>query len=135
MLRSRRVWTILIIIVAVVAGGAYVYYNTNVAVAENAEAEQEVQTSPVRQGDLTISANAVGAIIPAAEVSLSFPVAGLVEEVLVQVGQEVQAGDVLARLDDRDAQQKLAAAELALAQAALQMESDARDLTPKENGG
>ncbi|GAH10030.1 unnamed protein product, partial [marine sediment metagenome] len=52
---------------------------------------------------------------------------GVLEDVLVQVGDNVQAGDVLARLDGTDVQQALANAELQLLQSTMQTDATATE--------
>jgi multidrug efflux pump subunit AcrA (membrane-fusion protein) len=84
-----------------------------------------VQSTNVRRGNIVISATGAGTVIPADELQLSFPANGLLSELLVQVGSQVQAGDVLARLDDTSAQQSLANAELQLLQSTLQTDAEA----------
>ena len=44
--------------------------------------------------------------------------AGVVDEVYVQLGQQVQAGQELVRMDDTDARKELATAEASLASSA-----------------
>lgn len=119
MFRSRRFWIGLILVIALVGIGGYYYY-ANTSVATAADEEPAVQTSIVRRGDITISATGAGTVIPAEEITLGFYTGGTLTELLVQVGDRVQAGDVLARLDDTNAQQAVANAQLQLAQAALQ---------------
>ena len=77
-----------------------------------AQEEDELQTAPVRQGDITISATGAGTIVPAEEIVIGFNSGGVLQELLVGVGQEVQTGDVLARLDSTSAQQQVAKQEL-----------------------
>jgi HlyD family secretion protein len=126
MLRKRRTWLIIVGVI-VILGAGYAYYAISSASEAAADEEPELQTTAVRQGDLTISATAAGTVIPATEVQLSFPTGGTLAELLVGVGDEVQAGDVLARLDSSDAQQALANAELQLAQAAMQTNASATE--------
>ena len=57
-----------------------------------------------------------GSLAPNDEVALAFPSGGRVAEVLVAVGDRVAAGDALARLDDTDAVQTVAEAELQVRQ-------------------
>jgi multidrug efflux pump subunit AcrA (membrane-fusion protein) len=116
-----------VVVFLILAGtGGYFYYNNTVlATGDGNEEEPEVQTSVVRRGDITISATGAGSVIPAEEVALSFSTGGVLAELLVQVGDEVQAGDMLAQLDDTNALQAVANAELQLAQAALQTETEA----------
>ncbi|HSG17046.1 MAG TPA: efflux RND transporter periplasmic adaptor subunit, partial [Anaerolineae bacterium] len=79
--------------------------------------------SVARQGNIVISATAAGTIVPATDVVLGFPTNGTLAELLVGVGDDVAAGDVLARLDDADAQQALANAQIQLNQAAMKTDA------------
>jgi HlyD family secretion protein len=81
-------------------------------------------TATVGQGDLTLSVTGSGAIQPARQIDLPFQQAGTITSVDVKVGDQVKAGQVLARIDDTDlklqvqqAQASLKAAEAQLAQA------------------
>ena len=88
-------------------------------------AAQEVQTSAVRTGDITLSATGAGTVIAANDVSIGFAGSGTLAELRVAVGDEVQAGDVLAVLSDAAAREAVTDAELALLQAQLQTDADA----------
>ena len=123
--RKRIIWIIVIVAVLAIAGGAYVYYKNVYLPGQETAEQQEVQTTNVRRGNIVISATGAGTVIPADELQLSFPTNGLLSELLVQVGSQVQAGDVLARLDDTSAQQALANAQLQLLQATLQTDAEA----------
>lgn len=85
--------------------------------------EEALQTTAVRTGDIIISATGAGTVIPTSELALSFAGGGRLTELLVSVGDEVEAGEVLARVDSTAAQEALANAELQLAQAVLQNEA------------
>jgi RND family efflux transporter MFP subunit len=96
----------------------------------NGEAEieataQEVQTSVVRRGDITISATGAGNVIATTDISLGFPSGGTLAKLRVKVGDEVAAGDELAVLDSNDAQQSVTQSELQLAQTELQTDAAA----------
>ncbi|MEW5985956.1 MAG: efflux RND transporter periplasmic adaptor subunit [Chloroflexota bacterium] len=123
MTKRRRFWFLLLLVLLVMGGSGYVYYSNTVAAAAQAETETEVQTAVARRGSITVSATGAGTIIAADEVQLTFATSGVLTELLVQVGDEVAAGDVLARLDSTDTQQALADAELQLAQAAMQTDA------------
>jgi HlyD family secretion protein len=71
----------------------------------------------VGTGTLAQTLSAAGSLLPADEIVLNFTASAPVSEVLVQVGDVVQAGDVLARLDTTDAQARVRDAEIALAEA------------------
>jgi HlyD family secretion protein len=61
-------------------------------------------------------------------------VAGFVEEVLVEVGDRVQAGDVLARLDTHDLELAVARAEISLREAQLDLADKTEAATEAELG-
>ena len=113
MVRNKRIWMILIVVLTA-AGGAYYYYN-NVYKPPEEPVEETVQTSRVRRGDLVISASGSGELISADDVNLGFTSGGVLYELMVDVGDRVEAGDVLARLDVTDAQRAVANAEIKLA--------------------
>ncbi len=115
MLRNKFFWIILIVVV-LAAGGGYYYY-TNVYAEPQESVEETIRTSRVRRGDLVISASGSGELVPADDVSLGFTNGGVLAEVLVDVGDSVNVGEVLARLDDLQARQALVSAQLQLAQA------------------
>jgi HlyD family secretion protein len=115
MSRNKAYWIVLIVIILAASGGYY-YYN-NVYAQPKEAVEETIRTTRVRRGDLVISASGSGQLIPADDVSLGFTVSGVLAEVLVKVGDHVQSGDVLARLDDAEAGRAMANAELKVAQA------------------
>jgi len=126
MFNRKRSWMIIAVLV-IAAGAVAAYYISNSRSGEAAEEEESLQTTIARQGDIIISATAAGTVIPATEIQLSFPTNGVLSELLVQVGDEVQAGDILARLDDSSAQQSLINAQLQLAQAAMKTDATATE--------
>lgn len=104
---------------------------TIVIVQRQQAAEQtgDATTATVERGSLLVAVSASGTIEPQDRVSLTFEQMGLVDEVLVEVGDEVKKGDALAQLDSeqlalqvRQAQASLASAEAQLAQ----LQADAR---------
>jgi multidrug efflux pump subunit AcrA (membrane-fusion protein) len=121
MFRSK-VFLTAVIALLLVTGGGYYYYNNAYAQPEQAD-EETVKTARVRQGDLVITASGSGTLIPADEVSMGFTTAGVLVEMPVEVGDQVRAGDLLARLDDTEAQRSVANAELKVAQAEATLDS------------
>ena len=115
-MKKRITWWILIALL-VVAGGGYVAYDQFLAPEAEVLEEPTIQTTLVTRGDLLITADGTGTLTPAQEVKVGFATGGVLSEAPVKVGDQVQAGDVLARLDDTDARQAMAEAELQVAQA------------------
>ncbi len=65
-------------------------------------------------GDLEATASATGRVVPRREADLALGIAGRVEQVLVEVGDEVQAGDPLVMLEMGALARNVATAEQAL---------------------
>lgn len=125
LLRSFWFWLALLVIGG---AGAYFYYNANGVAAQAPDADAPaVQTATVRRGEIVVSATGAGAVIADASANLAFRSGGLLAELGVQVGDSVQAGDVLARLDDTDARAAVAQAEINLRQAEINLAKLAAD--------
>lgn len=108
----KNKWMIFsLIALAIVFGGALYYYNTKQSVNQ----ENIVETSTIGTGNIILSATGLGTLIPNEEVSFGFKTSGQVSEVLASLGEKVEAGQVLARLDSKTAelQYKQAAGNLA----------------------
>ncbi|MCB0009880.1 MAG: biotin/lipoyl-binding protein, partial [Anaerolineales bacterium] len=118
MLRKKSFWIVAIILLAA-GGGSYYYYTSEYLPAQIIE-EPTIQTARVRTGDIIVSASGAGAVVAATEINLGFRTGGVLADVSVQVGDRVLAGDVLARLDNTDANKAIALADVQVAQAALQ---------------
>ena len=114
----RRFLTIIVILAAVIGGSLYGYE----LFAQGKEPEApDFETVVVQRGSLFSSVSASGTIEPEAQVLLSFKSVGRVAEVLVQEGQAVRSGDLLARLETDELELALAQTEtgLAISQAQL----------------
>jgi RND family efflux transporter MFP subunit len=121
MTRKNWIWAGIAVVVVVASALGYVAYRRAEAAAE---AEGPVlQTATVYRGDIVLSALGSGNLLPEREVELVFSTSGLVTEVLVAPGDEVQAGDVLARLDTADLERALTQAEISLRQAEIALEA------------
>ena len=94
-MKKKRMWLILLLLVVVAGGSGYAYY-ARTARAAQAEEEPAVQTTVARRGDITVSATGAGTVIAAEEIELGFGSNGRLTEVLVQVGDRVGAGQVIA---------------------------------------
>jgi multidrug efflux pump subunit AcrA (membrane-fusion protein) len=111
--RSRK-YLLFLIPVAAVVGVATVAYFVAVPGGSAEADEEELQTATARRGDLSLLASGTGSLIPATEVNLGFDTAGELVELLVEVGDEVEAAQVLARLDPTSAETQLTEAEATL---------------------
>lgn len=112
----RRVMLLLVLIAVIGAAAAYVFvWHPNQA---GEVPEQEARSAVVERGDMLVAVSASGRIEPQKSVNLGFQIPGRVAEVRVEVGDQVETGDLLARLDT--------------AQLALQMEQAQAALTSAE---
>ncbi len=110
MLKNK--WAILsLIALAILLGGAIYAYTTR----QTAKKENTVETSTIGTGDIILSATGVGTLIPRQQVSFGFTNGGQVNEVLVSLGEQVKAGQVLARLESQTLELKYKQAEANLA--------------------
>ena len=81
-----------------------------------------VETAIASEGSLEDKVSLVGSLRPIAEVQVMSKIAGRVEEVLVDVGDSIQSGQLLAQVEDREIQQQMMEAEatLSVARASIQ---------------
>jgi RND family efflux transporter MFP subunit len=132
--RKKAFWIVLIVVL-LVAGGGYAAYAGGLfpwlSPRQEAEPETTLQTAAVTVGNLSITADGSGSLVPDSTVELSFDATGTLLELLVEVGDQVQAGDVLAWIDDTDARNAVAEAELDVLQAEEALK-DARDTAALE---
>jgi multidrug efflux pump subunit AcrA (membrane-fusion protein) len=91
---------IIVSIISILVIGAAGYYGYS-ASAQEEPTPQAPQTAPVTICDVQQTVEAPGELENTSETQLLMPVDGLLSEVLVQAGEHVTAGQVLARLDDR----------------------------------
>ncbi|MBL7201185.1 MAG: HlyD family efflux transporter periplasmic adaptor subunit [Anaerolineae bacterium] len=122
MYRKRVFWIVAIALV-LAAGGGYAAYAYWLAPEEIVEEGSTLQTAAVTVGDLSITADGTGMLVASSEVDLAFGASGTLMELLVEVGDEVQAGDVLAWINDTDARKAVVDAELAVLQAEEALEN------------
>lgn len=90
----------------------------------------EPEWTPILQDDFTPGVSVTGILVPAAWATASSTVDGQVTEILVREGDLVAPGDVLLRLDDRDATAAVRQAEAALQQ--VRAELDMLEAGPRD---
>ncbi len=114
-----------ILLVAMLFFGAMgVWYNRNISSAVQADTQR--QAIPVEAGDIVSSVSATGNLEAEDEIELSFEMTGIVEEVFVKRGDEVKAGDPLAKLNTTSL-------ELAVAKAEISLDDAKTELTQTQN--
>ncbi len=112
----------IVLILAVVVGVSVAGYQFLVPKPYSIVEDPDVEVVQIRRDTILATINATGRIEPEAEVQVNFETTGVVAEVLVERGQRVTAGTVLARLetDELELAVKRARADLARAQAQLE---------------
>lgn len=93
---------IYLVIVGAVLLGAAILLVPNLGNQRNSVAAQDTQTATIERTTLYTSIESTGTIEPEQALHLTFEFAGIVSQVDVEVGDTVQAGDVLATLDTSD---------------------------------
>jgi RND family efflux transporter MFP subunit len=109
--RSWQIITVGIVIVAVVVAGFFVVRGRSTAQSGGRPTGQAgqtgtgtgIQTAMVRRGSLELTASGDGTLT-SDTYDLSFTSGGLITNVYVKVGDTVEAGDLLAQVEDTDAQ-------------------------------
>jgi len=127
-LLQRKLFLAIVVIIILAGAGGWLYY-TRVALPAETPPAPSLQTAKVRRGDIVITATGNGNLLPSAELELGFRTGGILTELPVRVGDRVQAGQVLARLDDSMARLQVAQAELNLTQAQAKLDDLRRTIT------
>jgi len=92
----------------------------------------EMQVVTVQRGNLVIDITAVGNLALSRTDDLAFEIAGTVEEVLVEEGDTVEEGQLLAKLDTSEWEDSLAVLEDEVTAAERQLTAKGRDLIAEE---
>jgi len=112
--KSWMKWGAALVVTALMAAaGIYLAYTWWLAEPVLAIAPK-LETARVRRGSMVVTVRAVGAVAAPSEVTLNFGIGGRLAELMVEEGDVIQAGDVLARLDTTDLELLVARAEATL---------------------
>lgn len=95
-------WLLAGILILAIAGGGTYYYKSSAQAATPTEAP--VQTATAFRGNIVLEATGTGTLAPANEVSFGFGTSGQITELNAKIGDQVQAGQVIGKLDDTEAQ-------------------------------
>lgn len=116
--RSSRRWVVFVILALVaIVIAAFALRSPSSRAATDAPA-----TTKVARGALTATVAGSGSVAAEQSVNLPFATAGTVTEVLVEDGDAVKAGQVLAKLDDRAAQLQVESARSSLESAMVRLQ-------------
>jgi HlyD family secretion protein len=95
--RARLAWLVAALLVVAAIGG-FVVYRQNLAEQSRREALAALRTEVVERGSIRAVVSATGSVLPEVQTNLAFVLPGTVDQVLVDTGDMVQVGQVLARL-------------------------------------
>jgi len=130
-MKRRTLYTILgAVAIAAVIVGIIIWQRQSIT--QSAEAEAETHSAVIKRGSLLVAVSASGVIEPRDRVNLTFEQPGLVGEVLVEVGDTVEKGDMLAQLDTGQLALQVRQAQAALASAESQLEQLKIGARPEE---
>ncbi len=114
--RRPRRWLWFLLLVAVLGAGLWGWSARNAA-----PTAIRYDTTPVEQGDLTVTVIATGTVQPTTRVDISSELSGTIAAVEADFNAEVTEGQVLARLDDTNLRSRVSTAEAQLAAAAARV--------------
>jgi multidrug efflux pump subunit AcrA (membrane-fusion protein) len=130
-MKGRRLWMVNGSLAVVVAVIALLAVNT---IFHKASAHAAVRTATASLGTVDSTVTATGNVSPAQTENLDFSTSGTVTAISVSAGQEVRAGQVLAKIDPTSAQASLTAAndDLTAAEDNLTLAQDGGETPPQE---
>lgn len=115
---QRTPWIAGLIAAGLLSVSAGTYVIVNKVTPQTNEAQVTV---PVEAKTITLRITASGTVVPIQTVNLSPKTAGRIAELMVEQGDKVNAGDIIARMDNADIQAQLAQAKAALARTQAQL--------------
>ena len=120
--RGTRTALIVALLLAAIGGGyaAYTRFFSPASLAEEPP-EPQLETSTVTQGDIVITVDGSGELVPTAELELAFRTSGVLDELLAEVGDTVQEGDRLALLETDSLERAVADAHVEVELAQLEL--------------
>ena len=103
-LAGKPRWLIIVsLILAIAGGGGYYYYSTTRSRQAATVAVTPVQTATAFRGNIVLQASGTGTLVSANQVSFGFGMSGQITELDVKIGEHVEAGQVLGKLDNTTA--------------------------------
>jgi HlyD family secretion protein len=93
-------WLLIGIVILAIAGASALYY-TNSTKAST-PTDTPVQTATATRGNIVLYANGTGTLVPAKTASFGFGTSGQITELGVKIGDQVEAGQVIGKMDDSE---------------------------------
>jgi HlyD family secretion protein len=125
--RNRKLYIIIGVVVLVVLVGA------GIAIANSGGTKiDKSKIGKVDQGDLAKSVVATGKIEPITKITIKSKASGIVKRLLVDAGENVKAGQIMAELDKEEIQARVRAAQAALAAAEANLSASQADYQRSE---
>jgi len=121
--RKKIIWTIIILLI--IGGGWYL-------ITKGKNTTSNIQTATVSRQNLKQTVLSTGQVVSAVDLNLSFQGSGIVQKVNVTASSQVKAGDVLAILNQANAQAALVSAQGSLAQARANYKKVLAGATPEQ---
>lgn len=116
-MNRRTVIVVAVIVIALVALGF-----VRRVWMRNTQTVAEYETVAAYRDTIVATVNSSGTVFPLQQISLAFPMGGVVTQVLVEAADRVEAGQELARLDVRQLEQSVAQAEANLKSAQARLD-------------
>jgi len=119
----KRIWSVLFVIFVLVLFGGTVYFLW----AKSRQPETVFKTESAKVADIVKKAVATGSVVPRQEVAIKPRVSGIIDDIYVEAGQTVKAGDQIAKIRLVPDMVNLANAQSRLAKAKIAVESSQAD--------
>jgi HlyD family secretion protein len=105
---------LIVAVIAAVAAGGFLFWQSQGSTAAQDAADDILDETVIERGDLRVTIGTTNTLAPNRQVQLRFELTTLVEEIYVQEGQTVAAGDPIARVNADDLQAALNDAQILL---------------------
>ena len=110
----KKILPFLLVFLGLIVLGYFIFSQDSTALEDTTQTSASVTRA--RTGDLQITVSGAGTLVPSESAVISFEASGVVKELLVGVGSTVEAGSLLARLDDTQTQLALKKAVISYSQ-------------------
>jgi len=100
LISGKARWIIVGVLILAIAGGGYYYYSSTRSRRTNTPTVTPVQTATAFRGNIVLQAGGAGTLAPANQVNFGFGTSGQIIELNVKIGDQVQAGQLLGKIDD-----------------------------------